>query len=298
MSGQLRLLQHPGNRLMRVRLQTDQLRAVLDSHGAELVSLQNSTGKELLWSAGTQWPRHAPVLFPIIGRLANDTLHHDGRDYPMPQHGFARDNQFAVLETTAHTARFFLRNNPSTETMFPFPFTLESSWSVNGPTLQLIFTLTNTGPAPMPACLGWHPAFRWDPSPGWQLQFDEEETAAVRRVNAQVQLMPGGHPSPVHRRVLTLTEDLFTDGAIIFESVKSNTVQYVSPAGPLLDLAFDDFLQFAVWKQTDADFVCLEPWAGLPAPASYRGELLASPGQMIVQPGEELSFSCGVTAHP
>lgn len=283
---------------MKVHLQTDQLRAVLDSHGAELVSLQTSTGKELLWSAGPQWPRHAPVLFPIIGRLANDVLHHDGRDYPMTQHGFARDNRFTALETTAHTARFLLRNSPATEAMFPFPFSLETSWSVNGPSLGLTLTLTNTGRAPMPASLGWHPAFRWDPSPGWQLLFDEEETGAIRRVNAQVQLNPDRHPAPVHQKVLTLTEELFADGAVIFESVKSRAVRYVSPEGPLLDLAFADFTQFAVWKQTGANFVCLEPWAGLPVPASHRGEVLTSPGQMLVQPGEERNFSCRVTTHP
>ena len=283
---------------MKVHLQTDQLRAVLDSHGAELVSLQNSTGKELLWSAGTQWPRHAPVLFPIIGRLTDDVLHHDGRDCPMPQRGFARDNQFTVLENTANTACLLLRNGPATEAMFPFPFSLETSWSINGPTLDLTFTLTNTGRATMPASLGWHPAFRWDSRPGWQLLFAEEETEAIRRVNAQVQLTAARHPTPVHQKVLSLTEDLFADGAIIFESVKSRAVRYVSPEGPLLDLAFADFTQFTVWKQAGADFVCLEPWAGLPVPTSHSGEVLTSPGQMLVQPGEERKFRCRITIHP
>jgi galactose mutarotase-like enzyme len=283
---------------MKVHLQTDQLRAVLDSLGAELVSLQNSTGKELLWSAGPEWPRHAPVLFPIIGRVPSEVLHYEGRNYPMTQHGFARDNHFTVLETTAHTARFLLRNSPVTEAMFPFPFSLESSWSISGPSLDLTLSLTNTGTGPMPASLGWHPAFRWDPSPGSQLLFDKEETADTRRVDAHVQLTAARFPTPVHQKVLTLTEDLFADGAIIFESMKSRTVRYVSPQGPVLDLALAGFAQFTVWKQPGADFVCLEPWAGLPAPASYRGEVLASPGQMLVQPGEERSFSCRLTTHP
>lgn len=283
---------------MKVHLQTDQLRAVLDSHGAELVSLQNSTGKELLWTAAPQWPRHAPVLFPIIGRLTNDVLCHEGRDYPMTQHGFARDNQFAVLETTTRTARFLLGNSPATEAMFPFPFSLEMGWSLNGPSVDLTFTLTNTGPTPMPASLGWHPAFQWEPSPGWQLLFAEEESDETRRVDAQVQLTAARHPTPVHGKVLALTEDLFDDGAIIFESLKSRTVRYVSPQGPLFDLAFVGFTQFTVWKQAGANFVCFEPWAGLPAPVSYHGEVLKSPGQMLTQPGEERKFSCRLTAHP
>jgi galactose mutarotase-like enzyme len=282
---------------MQIRLQTDQLRAVLDSHGAELLSLQTSTGKELLWSAGPEWPRHAPVLFPVIGRLHDDILRHNGREYPMPQHGFARDNNFTLLEATSHTARLQLNNSPATEAMFPFPFSLETGWSLEGPSLNLTFTLRNTGSEPMPASLGWHPAFHWGPTPGWQLLFEKEEPHTIRRVDANVELTATAYPTPVRNKVLSLTENLFSHGAIIFESLSSRTIRYVSPEGPLLDLALTGFTQFTVWKQTGTNFVCLEPWAGLPAPASYRGEALKRPGQMLLQPGARAHFSCRVTLH-
>ncbi|MFD0044183.1 aldose 1-epimerase family protein [Pseudarthrobacter scleromae] len=282
---------------MQIRLQTDQLRAVLDSHGAELVSLQNSTGKELLWSAGTQWPRHAPILFPIIGRLVDDVLHHDGRDYPMTQHGFARDCDFTVLEATDNRARFLLKNTAATEAMYPFPFSLEASWSLDGSSLNLNFRLTNTGKEPLPASLGWHPAFHWDPAPGWRILFDEQETDHIRRVNANVQLTAATDPTPVRDKILPLTEEVFARGAIIFESLRSRTIRYISPTGPVLDLAFAGFPQFTVWKQKGANFVCLEPWAGLPVQESYRGEVLTKPGQMLLQPDESHRFSCILTSH-
>ena len=47
---------------------------------------------------GPAWPRHAPVLFPIVGRLAGDQLRHGGSAYRLTQHGFARDRVFAWLE--------------------------------------------------------------------------------------------------------------------------------------------------------------------------------------------------------
>jgi galactose mutarotase-like enzyme len=282
---------------MELQLQTDQLRAVLDSHGAELVSLQDSTGKELLWSAGPEWPRHAPVLFPIIGRLVDDVLHHRGREYPMPQHGFARDCDFAVLEATDHMARFLLSNTPGTEAMFPFPFSLEIHWSIDGPSLDLAFTLTNTGKEPLPASLGWHPAFHWDAAPGWQVLFDEQETDKIRRVNTNVHLNDAMDPTPVREKTLPLTEEVFADGAIIFESLQSRTIRYVSPQGPLFDLALTGFKQLTLWKQPGANFVCLEPWAGLPVQASYRGEALTKPGQMRLQPGARRQFNCRLTSH-
>ncbi|MCW2622271.1 MAG: aldose epimerase, partial [Frankiales bacterium] len=44
-----------------------------------------------MWQAGPAWPRHAPVLFPVVGRLPGDVLRVAGVDPRMTQHGVARD---------------------------------------------------------------------------------------------------------------------------------------------------------------------------------------------------------------
>lgn len=82
-------------------LHSGSLTAVVKSDGAELCSLKHDTGLEFIWQAGAAWPRHAPLLFPIVGRLKNDELHHRGRTFRMTQHGFARDLRFAWLERSS-----------------------------------------------------------------------------------------------------------------------------------------------------------------------------------------------------
>ena len=77
------------------------LTAAIKADGAELCSLCDATGEEMLWQGLPVWPRHAPVLFPIVGRLKDDTLRHNGRTYRLTQHGFARDHRFAWLNRTA-----------------------------------------------------------------------------------------------------------------------------------------------------------------------------------------------------
>lgn len=49
------------------------LTATIKAHGAEMCSFKHN-GTEFIWQAGPAWPRHAPLLFPIVGRLANDEL--------------------------------------------------------------------------------------------------------------------------------------------------------------------------------------------------------------------------------
>lgn len=74
------------------------IEATIKAQDAELCSLKNDAGVEFVWQAGPAWPRHAPPLFPIVGRLANDELRHRGKTYRMTQHGFARDNRSAWAE--------------------------------------------------------------------------------------------------------------------------------------------------------------------------------------------------------
>jgi galactose mutarotase-like enzyme len=93
------------------RIQMGGITAAIKADGAELCSLKTASGGELLWQAGPAWPRHAPWLFPIVGRLMHDELHHRGRTYEMTQHGFARDLRFewltdgAVLHAATHRQR-------------------------------------------------------------------------------------------------------------------------------------------------------------------------------------------------
>src|ERR1044072_1005058 len=79
-------------------LHGDGISATIVGQGAELVSLRDADGTELLWQAGSAWRRHSPVLFPIGGRLNGDGPLHRGQSYPMTQHGFARDRRFDWAE--------------------------------------------------------------------------------------------------------------------------------------------------------------------------------------------------------
>jgi galactose mutarotase-like enzyme len=216
----------------------------------------------------------------------------------MPQHGFARDNSFRVLETTERSVRMCLESGPGTLRSYPFRFKLEVEWQIADSGLAVRFGLSNSGPEPMPASLGWHPAFAWDSAPGWGISFSRAENSSIRRVNAHVNLLEEPEPSPVRDQSLPLTEDLFGRGALIFAEPRSRTVTYSSSRGPLFDLDMPGFPQFTVWKYPGADFVCLEPWHGLPSPAGFDDEFSSMPHQMLLQPAESRDFRCLLTPWP
>jgi galactose mutarotase-like enzyme len=71
--------------------------ATIKHIGAELSSFLFND-KEYIWQANPDiWNRHAPVLFPIVGRLKEDTYFVKGEPFHLTQHGFARDYEFRLV---------------------------------------------------------------------------------------------------------------------------------------------------------------------------------------------------------
>ena len=74
----------------------------INEHGAELSGIHGvKSGKEYLWHGDKNyWGRRSPVLFPVVGKYKNLTSIYDGKEYSLPQHGFARDCDFTLTEKT------------------------------------------------------------------------------------------------------------------------------------------------------------------------------------------------------
>lgn len=271
------------------------LSATIKAHGAELCSL-SSGAVELLWQAGAAWPRHAPLLFPIVGRLNNDELRHRGKSYRMTQHGFARDLTFEWLERDSAHCALKLTDSAATQANYPFAFQLIVTYRLDAEGLSVEFKLINSGEETLPASLGGHPAFNWPLQPGlgkesYALAFSDDEPFPVRRLDGGL-LREATEQNPVRGKTLDLSESLFADDAIIFDRLNSNSVRYAAgqgaSAGPWVKMSWRGFRELGVWsKPSGAAFLCIEPWRGYASPAGFDGEFSDKPGLMHIAPGAE-----------
>ena len=108
-----------------VRLEADGASADIALVGAEPLSWRVG-GRELIWSGDPQhWGRHAPILFPVVGASAGGVVRIASKTYPMPQHGFARDSLFSLVEQTGDAAHLRLAASEATAAHFPFRFVLD-----------------------------------------------------------------------------------------------------------------------------------------------------------------------------
>lgn len=275
-----------------------QLAASIAADGAELVSLRAPGGPELIWQAGPAWPRHAPILFPIVGRLHDDTLHHAGRSWRLTQHGFARDRRFAWQERGDRACRLLLADDEATRAVYPFAFRLEVAYAVSGATLSVSLRVHNPAAETLPASLGAHPAFAWPLAPGvakdaHTLTFAQPEPAPIRRLSGGL-LLPDAAPTPVEERTLRLHEDLFAADALIFDQLDSRSVRYAAPGAGAITLEWENLPQLGVWSKP-ADFLCVEPWHGFASPIGFDGAFADKPGLLHIAPGETAEARFTVT---
>ena len=132
---------------MQTTISNEFLTVTIDTHGAEVVSVKNSKGEELIWQADPAiWDRHSPVLFPWAGRLANGELIHNGKHYSGGQHGFIRDLEHILKQNNGISAQLMFRADEETKTLrFPFDFEFTSVFTLDGHTLHHEVHVKNCG---------------------------------------------------------------------------------------------------------------------------------------------------------
>ncbi|ODN68976.1 aldose 1-epimerase family protein [Methylobrevis pamukkalensis] len=287
-----------------VTIGSDLLTATISPDGAELQSLRDGEGRDLLWDGDPAvWAGRAPILFPIVGMVAGDRYRVGAEVYTLPRHGFARRRRFAIVDTSESRAVFRLEADAQMRAVYPFDFRLDMAFDIAGASLSLTATVTNTGSGTLPASFGFHPAFRWPLPYGAAraehiLRFSDPETAPIRRLDARGLIDPAPVPTPVQGRDLPLADALFEADAVVFDGLASHRLAYGVPGSPGLVVDFAGMPHLGIWSMPGAGYVCIEPWQGHSDPAGFDGEIFDKPGIVTIAPGASRDFAMAVRLSP
>lgn len=279
-------------------LTTPRCRATFAAHGAELTSLVTTDNDlEYMWPGDPAvWARHAPVLFPLVGRLPNDEYYYEGHDYKLPQHGFARDQEFAVTSQSETELVFRLTHDETTRAVFPFAFELTITYTLQEALLTVRWDVHNpAADQPLLFSIGAHPAVRCPLLPGEA--FEDYYFAFDHPVTLERHLLKGGlltgQTAPVlnDAQELPLRYDLFADDALVFKHYDFTRITLRSrKSSHFVRFQFDGFPYLGLWtKGPGASFVCVEPWHGIASPAGEPGELSEKEGILTLEPGQVFS---------
>jgi galactose mutarotase-like enzyme len=263
----------------------DQTRVIVSAdHGARILRWEKRGREIITWPDDADWTKILkvrggnPVLFPFIARHFVDGKNELWRDAagtirPMPQHGFARDAKFAVIDDEGkETLRMRLTNSKETEALYPFTFEFDVVVRLRpGAKLEVRFETTNIGTSPLPYYAGHHFYFALphDERGDWTLEIPSE---AWGRQGADGSVIH----EPARQDELSLGDRDIIDRYAIGPKEPTVTLRHAKNNRRLIfELAHAGSVPWyavTTWTQApESDFYCVEPWLGLPN-AIHHGE--------------------------
>lgn len=281
-----------------VHIESDDLAVGISSLGAEMQSLTTRDGRSWLWHGdAAHWGGRSPILFPIVGKAADNRIAVDGHAYEMQQHGIARRSEFRLVESTGTFCLHELASSEASRAAYPFDFRLALRHVVEGRTLTVTAEVTNIDSSALPFGLGFHPAFMW-PLPGAAgrehvVQLDNGAEPKLSRLEGGLR-RPGLLPSPFNSGRLVLDHNQFEDDAMIFPEGAGGRLTYGAEGGPGLRFAFENLPNLALWSKPGAPFVCIEPWHGTAPEVGASSEIAARPYSLSLAPGASMRFAFSV----
>lgn len=280
------------------KLENQHLVVSAKMEGAELTSiLSKADNTEYLWQGDIEyWGRHAPILFPIVGKLVDNKYILDGKTFTMGQHGFARDMDFEIVSQTEEKLSFVLHSTEETLVKYPYPFTLLVKYTLEGNSVRVTYKVINTGNSTLYFSIGAHPAFNWPFTPSenqtdYYLEFEQMETLHSLILKDGV-ISNDTKPVLENANTIPLAKELFNDDALILKDFTSENVSIKSKASnQSVTVQYKGFPYLGIWSKPDgAPFVCIEPWYGIADTQNSTGILKEKEGIQKLELGME--FVC------
>lgn len=277
---------------MKYTIENDNLWATIDSHGAELVSvIKKETLNEYMWQKKRYWKRSSPVLFPIVGNVAEGRLSIDGVDYPMSQHGFARDMEFELVEQKEDRILFSLKYNEETLQKYPYHFELKIGYQLVDNEVRVSWEVSDAV-EDMYFMIGAHPAFNCpprkvtDPVLNSDVEIENHDrtgcfvdyhTNNAIKYNLIDGKLLGIFDVEMESEdgFMRLDEHTFDRDALVIEGDEIHEVSLCdAQKKPFVTVKFEEPL-VGIWSPVgdSVPFVCIEPWFGRTDRLGFIGDI-------------------------
>ena len=273
-------------------LENEYLRVEASAFGAELQSIKDKTTDfEYLWHGDkAYWARRSPILFPIVGKVWNGRMLYQSEEYPLSQHGFARDCEFEAINvldlnrkfnyrfSSFSAMAFLLSSNADTRKIYPFDFDLYVVYQLEGRSVKVHWVVDNKTDGDIYFQIGAHPAFNYrdfDTEAAIQgyMKFNRSGYLSLTRLEC------GGYAAKergdffAQELGVPITKDTFAGDALVFEN-QLNSVSLCDKQGePYIELSFDAPV-VGLWSPAKvgyAPFMCIEPWYGRCDDSNFDG---------------------------
>ncbi|OED37682.1 hypothetical protein AB833_22710 [Chromatiales bacterium (ex Bugula neritina AB1)] len=284
-----------------ILLHNSQLNVAISPVGAELQSMKSvASAEEFLWHGDPAWwAGQAPILFPIVGSLKNNTMSVDARDYEMARHGLVRGKLFNLLNHSSDSCLFSTSADASTLLNYPWQFELRVNFSLHNNRIDIGYEVINNDSTTMIFTLGSHPAFSL---PGtiaeYAIRFNQPETLQRFHLDDSGLLAIHGTDYMKNTTRVELHKNLFDEDALVFKNIKSGTVDLLHGENVRVSVDTGGAPHLGLWAKPGAPFVCIEPWFGYSDNVDSDGNFKNKPAMIHLPAGDSFSNTWSITISP
>jgi len=286
-----------------IELHNDYINVGIKKKGAELSSLYNrNLALEYIWQAdATFWPWHAPNLFPIVGGLVNNEISIEGSLYQLPRHGFVRQSNFTVIESSGQHAILSLRYGSETLHYYPYHFEYQVLYHLNEASLTCTYKVINLDKRTLWFSLGAHPAFNipffsYERYDDYFLEFNKDETLHRHHLSPAGYFTGEQSELFLENKKLKISAELFQQDALVFKNIHSKEIAIRSKNHPhALKINYQEFKSLGIWAKPNAPFICIEPWLGYADNEQNDGSIHQKEGIQSLASGHVFEVSFHIT---
>lgn len=278
-------------------LENEVLKISIADAGAELVSVYDKENElERLWDANPEvWNRHAPILFPFVGKTNGGVYRIGDKQYDMKkQHGFARDMVFKCMEETTDSVTHRLLPTDSTRTIYPYEFELliTHRFDKENPRMLCVdWVIKNNGKEVMYCSIGAHPGFAlpisdYKERENYYLEFPGKEALIYFGASDKGLGIPNVKKTlPLEHGFVKYYDDIYA--TFIFDYQNIDVVRIARPdKTPYITVHCEGFPMLGIWTSpTGGNYICLEPWYGRCDDEGFTGTIDEKPGIITLEAG-------------
>ena len=290
-------------------IENEALKVSVEDYGAELCSvLDKETGVERVWDGNPEvWNRHAPILFPFVGKVIDGVYRIGDKEYSMKtQHGFARDMVFECVEEAADKVTHRLLATEETKAIYPYDFELFVTHKFdeeNPRILQVIWEVVNHSEDTMYYSIGGHPAFTLPVNASEErreyfLEFPGRDNLEYVSVNLENGYIDADivYPLELDNGYVQFFDKIYD--TLIFDYKNIEAVRIAKPdKTPYVTMTCGQFPMLGIWTKETGNFICLEPWFGRSDNVGFTGTVDEKPGVEKLAKEEKKVISYTVEFH-
>ncbi|MBR6072435.1 MAG: hypothetical protein IKP77_06385 [Acholeplasmatales bacterium] len=277
-------------------LENEYLKIRVNEDGGSLTSVYDKVNKnELLYQLDDRsWHGQDVVIFPFIAKLKNGSYMVDGKDYYMKNHGLVRYNKVSLNKKSDNTLSLFFESNSETLKEYPYKFHLEIKYILDGHKLSIRYKITNTDDKPIYYEFGGHPALKTsgiESVDGFEyedtkIEFDTSLEVNKYYLDETGSYIIGKNINKIPREMYVKKKMISDSKTLIFDAKEINNV-ILTTNGYSYKFDINEAEILAFWCDPHfGDYICVEPWWGIPDIINPNPELKDKPLMHSLNPKE------------